>query len=395
MTSSEDALINSGTRTARANQKVSIRSRGRMDIVFFILVMVLLTTGLVMLFSSSYVFAYYMYGNSYHFIIKQAQFAVGGVLVMLLLSHIDYHLYAKFFLPWIAYGVSALMLVVVLLLPPLQEGFDYKRWIKIGSFSFQPSEIAKFAIILLFAYLISRNYKRMGTFKYGLLPYLGLLAAICGLVVVEPHLSATILIFAIGIVMMIVGGIKLRWLVIGGGIGLAGAAAAILTGIVDYGGDRIKFWLDPWASANDKGYQTIQSLLAIGSGGFWGRGLGQSRQKYLWVPEPHNDFIFSIVCEELGFIGALCILIVFGLFVWRGILIAMRAPDKFGALLAIGITFQIGMQAVLNIFVVTNTVPNTGISLPFFSYGGTSLLMLLAQIGIVLSVSRASTVTKT
>jgi cell division protein FtsW len=152
--------------------------------------------------------------------------------------------------------------------------------------------------------------------------------------------------------------------------------------------------LDPWADATGKGYQTIQSLLAIGSGGLWGRGLGNSRQKYLWVPEPHNDFIFSIVCEELGLIGAFCVLAGFGILIWRGVSIAMRAPDRFGALLTLGIVFQVGLQAALNILVVTNTIPNTGISLPFFSYGGTSLLMLLAQMGVVLSVSRSSTVKK-
>ncbi len=373
----------------------SLRAKGRMDIVFFGLIMGLLTVGLIMMFSASYAYAYYHFNNSYHFILKQAEFAVIGVVLMLIVSRIDYHWYAKFRIPEILYGVSVLMLLVVLMLPPMQEGFDYKRWISLGGFSFQPSEIAKFAIILLFSYMISRNYRRMHTFKYGVVPYLALAGGVCVLVVTEPHLSATLLIFSIALVLMVAGGMKLRWLGIGAGIVGLGGATAILTGVVGYGGDRIKYWLDPWASASDKGYQTIQSLLAIGSGGFWGRGLGQSRQKFLWVPEPHNDFIFSIVCEELGLIGALGVVALFGLVIWRGILIAMRAPDKFGSLLTVGITMQIGLQAVLNIFVVTNTVPNTGISLPFFSYGGTSLVMLLCQIGVVLSVSRFSTVKKT
>ena len=395
MRSSENAAVRRRSTLQGQQPGFSLRARGRMDIVFFGLIMVLLTVGLVMMFSASYAYAYYHFNNSYHFIIRQAEFAVLGVLLMVLISHIDYHILAKMHLPWILYGVSLVMLVIVLMLPPMQEGFDYKRWFAIGSFSFQPSEIAKFAVILLFSYLISRNYRRMGTFKYGVIPYMCLAGVVCMLVVVEPHLSATLLIFSIALVMMIAGGMKLRWLGIGAGVIGVGGAAAILTGIVDYGGDRIKYWLDPWASASDKGYQTIQSLLAIGSGGFWGRGLGQSRQKFLWVPEPHNDFIFAIVCEELGLVGAVCVIALFGLVIWRGILIAMRAPDKFGALLAIGITLQIGLQAVLNIFVVTNTVPNTGISLPFFSYGGTSLVMLLCQIGVVLSISRFSTVKKT
>ena len=220
------------------------------------------------------------------------------------------------------------------------------------------------------------------------------LAVVCALVVKEPHLSATVLIFSIGIIMMIVGGIKWRWIALGGGIGAAGLITVVATGLVSYASSRITYWLDPWKAATGEGYQTIQSLLAIGSGGLWGRGLGQSRQKYLWVPEPHNDFIFAIVAEELGLIGAVCILIAFCILIWRGVSIAMRAPDRFGSMLALGIIFQVGLQTVLNILVVTNTIPNTGISLPFFSYGGTALLMLLAQMGILLSVSRSSTLKK-
>jgi cell division protein FtsW len=276
----------------------------------------------------------------------------------------------------------------------MSEGFDYKRWISIGGFSFQPSEVAKFAVILLFSYLISKNYKRMQEFKFGIVYFLGLLGLVCGLLVFEPHLSATVLVFSIGVILMIAGGVKMSHMMLLGGVGLGGIVIVVLTGIVDYASSRFQYWLDPWADATGKGYQTIQSLLAIGSGGLWGRGLGNSRQKYLWVPEPHNDFIFSIVCEELGLIGAFCVLAGFGILIWRGVSIAMRAPDRFGALLTLGIVFQVGLQAALNILVVTNTIPNTGISLPFFSYGGTSLLMLLAQMGVVLSVSRSSTVKK-
>ncbi len=369
-------------------------TRGKMDVVFFGLVILLLTVGLIMLFSASYAFAYYNYGNSYRFIIRQAEYAVAGVVLMVLISFVDYHWLAKFHLPWIAYFGSIGLLGLVLALPPMSEGFDYKRWIAIGGFSFQPSEIAKFAIILLFAYLISKNHKRMKEFRYGILFFLLLLGAVCVLLVLEPHLSATVLVFAIGIILMIVGGIKMSHMAILGGVGVFGILLVVLTGIVDYASSRFQYWLDPWADASGKGYQTIQSLLAIGSGGLWGRGLGNSRQKYLWVPEPHNDFIFSIVCEELGLIGAVCILIGFAILIWRGVSIAMRAPDRFGALLAMGIIFQIGLQTALNILVVTNTIPNTGISLPFFSYGGTSILMLLSQMGIVLSVSRSSTVRK-
>jgi cell division protein FtsW len=229
----------------------------------------------------------------------------------------------------------------------------------------------------------------MKTFKFGVL-FLGLVVAVvCVLVVLEPHLSATVLIFLIGAVMMVVGGIKLRYIFFALGAAATGVVV-LLSGVIKYAQDRITFWLDPWSAPVGEGYQTIQSLLSIGSGGFWGRGLGQSRQKYLWVPEPHNDFIFAIVCEELGFIGAMIIIILFCLLMWRGFVIAMKAPDKFGSLLALGLTFQVGLQMALNVLVVTNTIPNTVISLPFFSYGGTSLLILLFEMGIILSISRSS-----
>lgn len=385
--------------TARAGalkqekSKIRVVQQGKMDLTFFSLVLVLLTVGLVMLFSASYAYAYTVYGDSYKFISKQLAFAVAGVVIMLIVSKIDYHVYRKF--AWLVYFVAVALLIVVLILPPLREGFDYKRWIVLGPINFQPSEIAKFAIVLLFSHLISLNYRQMEKFTFGVLFFGILLAIVCGLVVVETHLSATLLIFAIGITLMIVGGIKLRYIGLGllGGVGLG--VIAILSGVVGYGSSRIQYWLNPWAAPRGEGYQTIQSLLSIGSGGFLGRGLGQSRQKYLWVPEPHNDFIFAIVCEELGFVGALIIILLFCMLVWRGFVIAMRAPDKFGALMAVGLTFQIGVQTALNIMVVTNTIPNTGISLPFFSYGGTALLILLAEMGIVLSVSRSCTLQKT
>lgn len=379
----------------RINQKtgkIRLIQKGKMDLTFLTLVIVLLIIGLVMLFSASYAYAYTVYGDSYKFISKQFAFAVAGVVIMYIVSKIDYHIYRKF--AWILYIISVILLIVVLLLPPLREGFDYKRWIVIGPINFQPSEIAKFSIILLFSHLISLNYRQMERFSFGIL-FLGfLLLLVCGLVVIETHLSATLLIFAIGVCLMVVGGIKLQYISLGllGGIGLG--AAAILSGIVDYGSSRIQYWLDPWAAPRAEGYQTIQSLLSIGSGGFLGRGLGQSRQKYLWVPEPHNDFIFAIVCEELGFIGALIIILLFCMLIWRGFVIAMRAPDKFGALLAVGLTFKVGIQTALNVMVVTNTIPNTGISLPFFSYGGTALLILLAEMGIVLSISRSCALQK-
>ena len=379
-------------RAKKRKVKSPLIQRGKMDITFFALVSILLTVGLVMLFSASYAYSFAYFGNSYRFIIRQAAFAVVGFILMMLISKIDYHIYRKF--SWVVYIVAVSLLTLLILMPPMIDGVDYKRWIVVGGLTFQPSEIAKFAIVLLFSHLIAANHKAMKNFKFGILFFGFLLAVVCGLVVAEPHLSATVLIFFIGILLMVVGGVRLLHVGLCGIVGVAGGALAILTGIVGYGGDRIKYWLDPWADATGLGYQTIQSLLAVGSGGVLGKGLGQSVQKHLWVPEPHNDFIFSIVCEELGLIGAMIIILLFCALVWRGFTIAMKAPDKFGALMAVGLTFQVGLQAILNILVVTNTIPNTGISLPFFSYGGTALLILLCEMGIVLSVSRSCSLQK-
>lgn len=368
--------------------------KGKLDITFLSFVLILLTVGLVMLFSASYAYSYEHYGNSYKFIVKQSIFAVMGIVAMFVFSRIDYHVWRK--LSWLIYIGTFCLLVFLLIMPPMVKGMSVKRWFAVGSFSFQPSEIAKFAIVILFSTLIAANQKLMNSWKFIVFLFC-ILGLTCVVVVLEPHLSATLLIAAIGVVLIYIGGLN-RKVVIAGIVLAVGAVVLVIitqsTGFISYGADRIKYWLDPWADAIGEGFQTIQSLLAIGSGGILGRGIGMSRQKYLWVPEPHNDFIFSIVCEELGLVGAVMIIALFALLVWRGFMIALRSTDKFGSLLAIGLTFQVGLQAMLNIWVVTNTIPNTGISLPFFSYGGTSLLILLAEMGIVLSVSRGSNIEK-
>ena len=377
----------------KSRKKVSFfNTDGKMDITFLSLVLIILTIGLVMLFSASYAYSYENYGNSYKFISRQAIFAVAGVAIMLFVSTVNYHFYRKF--AWIFYAVIMAVLGFLLAMPPMLQGMDVKRWLVVGPVNLQPSELAKFAVILLLSSLIAANYKLME--KFGFVAFLiGLIAVPCALIVLEPHLSATVLVFCLGIVLLICGGLAKRYIIGGLGTGVVGVAGLIVTGAIGYASDRIQYWLNPWLDPTGKGFQTIQSLLAIGSGGIWGRGIGQSRQKHLWVPEPHNDFIFSIVCEELGLIGAMVIIILFCLLIWRGFTIAMRSKDKFGSLMAIGLTFQVGLQALLNIWVVTNTIPNTGISLPFFSYGGTSLLILLAEMGIVLSISRSTNLEKT
>ena len=367
-------------------QKVKDRVKkvGSMDITFFVLVMVLLTFGLIMLFSASYAYAYYRYkGDSFHFIKRQALFAIVGVIGMLIISKIDYHILRKFVF-WVFGGAYAL-LIVVLFMPPINNAH---RWISLKVVTFQPSEIMKFAIILLFAHLISINYKRMGTFAYGVLPFLFFLGIVAVVMLLEPHLSGTVLIMSIGLIMMFVGGTKYRYFALALAMVVLGIIAIVMVKGIDYVQVRLAGWLDPFRDTQDDTYQTVQSLLAIGSGGLWGLGLGQSRQKFLYLPEPANDFIFSVVCEELGFIGATIIILLFVMFVYRGFVIASKAPDKFGTMLVVGLTVQIGIQAMLNIAVVSNTIPNTGISLPFFSYGGTALLFQLFQMGIVLNVSR-------
>ncbi|MCQ2454783.1 MAG: putative lipid II flippase FtsW [Clostridia bacterium] len=375
----------SNTKTVR-KKKNGIIMHGKLDVTFLSFVLILLTFGLVMLFSSSYAYSYEYYGTSYRFIVRQAAFAAFGILVMFVFSKIDYHIWRKF--SWLIYFGTIILLGILLISKPMVAGTGVKRWIVIGPINFQPSELAKFAIVLVFSNLIAANQEKMKRLKFiGFLIFI--LGLTCALVILEPHVSATVLIGSIGVVLMIVGGLQMRYIIIGGAAA-ATVGTVLVTGVIGYASDRIKYWKDPWLDAKGKGFQTIQSLLAIGSGGILGRGIGQSRQKYLWVPEPHNDFIFAIVCEELGLVGAVAIVILFALLVWRGFKIGMSAADKFGSLLSIGLTFQVGLQAMLNIWVVTNTIPNTGISLPFFSYGGTSLLILLAEMGIVLSVSRGA-----
>ncbi|HIZ57468.1 MAG TPA: putative lipid II flippase FtsW [Candidatus Faecalibacterium gallistercoris] len=357
-----------------------------MDLPFLVLVLALVAFGLVMLFSASYAVALYRRGDPYAYIRPQLLYAALGLGAMWLASRVDYHLYHK--LAWPVLGVSLVLLTAVLFMP---EYNGCKRWLVIpGVGTLQPSEIAKFAVVLAFAHIISLNASRMGSFAVGVLPFGLVLGAVAVLMLLEPHLSGTLLILGIGAVLMFVGGTALRWFLLAGAGAAAavGAAVAVLPDLVPYAASRLASWLDPFADPLGDGHQTIQSLYAIGSGGATGLGLGNSRQKHLFVPEPQNDFIFSIVCEELGFVGALAVIALFVLLLLRGVTLAARAPDRFGGLLVVGFVVQVAMQAALNIAVVTNTIPNTGISLPFFSSGGTSLMMLLGEMGIVLSVSR-------
>ena len=363
-----------------------LRSQPCLDLPFLCILLLLLSLGLLMLFSAGYAVALYRRGDAYTYIRPQLLFAALGLAAMYAASLVDYHIWHK--LAWPIMGLSLLLLVIVLFMP---EYNGCKRWIVLpGLGTLQPSEIAKFAVVLVFSHIISLNHDRMQGFAAGVLPFGILLGLVAVLMLLEPHLSGTLLILSIGAVLMFVGGTGLRWFALAGGLGVGAVFAAVLAlpQLVPYAADRLSSWRNPFADPLGEGHQTIQSLYAIASGGVAGLGLGNSRQKYLYVPEPQNDFIFSILCEELGFVGAALVIFLFLLLLLRGITLAVRARDKFGALLVVGFVVQVVLQAILNIAVVTNTIPNTGISLPFFSSGGTSLLMLLGEMGIVLSVSR-------
>ncbi len=366
-------------------------TKSGLDIPFLFLVITILIIGLIMMFSASYPNAYYLHKkDSFYFIKNQLVFAVLGVCAMIGVSYIDYHVFRKLAVPIL--GLSFLLLIIVLIMPPIN---GVHRWIQLGSFSFQSSEITKFAIVLSFAHFINLNLHRMSTFKYGILPYLIILAPTIILLALEPHISCSVIVVLLAAGMLFIGGVKLKWFgMVIGAIASALIYLVVFTDKLTYANNRIAGWLDPFNTSGVDTWQTRQGLYAIGSGGILGLGLGNSRQKYLYIPEPQNDFVFSVVCEELGFIGAVIILLLFALLIWRGMLISIRAKDKFGMLLGIGLIAQVGLQVILNISVVTNTIPNTGISLPFFSYGGTSLMMLLAQMGIILSISRSSRLEK-
>ncbi|MEG2377456.1 MAG: putative lipid II flippase FtsW, partial [Clostridia bacterium] len=362
--------------------------RGTIDYPYLIIVLLLLGIGLIMVFSSSYASAYYKNLPSTYYFLRQGMFAVAGVIIMFAISFFDYRRFRA--LSPILMIISILLLVLVLFIGVGLYG--EKRWIDLGITTFQPSELAKVAVVFFFSSLISVYQDKMKTFRYGVLPFVLILGLIAFLMYLEPHLSGAILIVGVGAVLMFVGGTHWAWFAGSIGVGVTGAVFAI--NFIDYARQRVQVWFNPFADPRGKGYQIIQSLYAIGSGGLFGLGFGNSRQKYLYLPEAHNDFIFAIVCEELGFIGALIVILLFALLIIRGYWIAMHARDKFGALLVTGITTLVALQVFLNIGVVTGFLPVTGAALPFFSYGGTALLILLAEMGVVLSVSRQMPVPK-
>ena len=374
-------------------------AKGPVDVPFLALVLMLTVIGLIMLFSASFPSALNEHGDALYFIRSQVIFAAAGIAAMMAMSKINYQRLRG--VATLALIGSLALLVLVVLPGPNAYGklFGIERnhsvrWMQlllVAGPQYQPSELAKLGIIIYFAATISQRRDRMRTFKYGILAYGLILLAYAVLMLMEPHMSGCILLVGIGAVMMVVGGMDWKW-VTGGILGVcAGLYAMLFTDlmeIIGYNSSRIQTWRDPFWDAQDASYQMAQSLIAIGSGGLFGVGLGRSRQKFMFLPEEHNDFIFAIICEELGYVGAGIIMILFALLIIRGYWIAIHARDRFGALLAVGVTTQIGLQVFLNIAVVTGLIPATGISLPFFSYGGTALMIQLFEVGIVLSVSR-------
>lgn len=404
-------------RQTKAKEKRSFRPLGGIDLPFFIIVIALITLGLIMMFSASSSYSYFYFNDSFYYFKRQLVFAIVGILVLFLVSGIDYRHLKRFAIPLLL--VTYALLVAVLILPAPAGFEEFHRWISLGPLTFQPSEVAKFAIILYFAWHMDRHFKEINSnvlsdaswaqgFNQGrgvikikaktvdMMWYLLILAATCVLVYLENHVSGTLLIFAIGIMMMFLSGFDYKWFVVAAVVVLVVAIVVVRNPSIlpEHAQPRILAWVDKSYQPGGARWQTNQAIYAIGSGGFFGVGLGNSKMKQLYVSEPQNDFIFSIICEELGFLGALIIVILFALLVWRGFLIGIKAKDKFGSLLAMGIVFQVGLQAALNIGVVTDVLPNTGISLPFFSYGGTSLLMLIFEMGVVLSISRSAKLKK-
>lgn len=372
---------------AEEKQLVKKTKKRHVDIGLVIVTLILLALGVIMVLSASAPSAFRLEGDSYFYFKKQAMFAVLGIVVMVVVSRIDYKIYSS---KYVSNGlmIVAMLLLVAVLIPGVGvTRNDATRWINLG-IQFQPSEIMKIALIIFMAEKISKNPKRLQKFWTGLVPYLILVGVIAVLLLLEPHMSATVIMVVIAGAILLVGGVKLSHIL--PFIPLAGVAGFVLSKVSEYRWKRMIIFVDPWQDPLGDGWQIIQSLYAIGSGGLFGVGLGQSTQKYMYIPEPHNDFIFAIWAEEMGLFGVLIVMVLFGIFIWRGIMISIKAPDLFGSLVAVGITVMIGIQAVFSIAVVSSSMPVTGIPLPFFSYGGTALIILMACVGVLLSISRKS-----
>jgi len=388
-----DAVFEEPLTPAPAADETAPLSRGSVDMWFLLWAMLLVCFGAVMSYSASAVYAQREYDSSTYYLWRYILFAVVATVVTVL-----FVIYAR---PWFwrmfgvgAYAVSIFLLLIVLVVG-VAEGVA-QRWISLGFFTLQPSEIAKTAVVMMLALYMSKyekpissNAKFSGSFKHGFLVPMCIIGLICGLIALERHISGLMIVGVLGVAVMFLGGTRPKYLAMF--LGIIAVAGVLLILVSDYAQTRVLSWINLEQDPLGSGWQTLQGLYAIGSGGFFGLGLGFSRQKFGYVSQPQNDFIFTIICEELGFVGAFLVVLLFAMLIWRGIRIGQRAPDKFCALTVWGLTFKIALQVAMNIAVVTNMMPNTGISLPFFSTGGSSLMIQIFEIGIILSISRFST----
>lgn len=369
-----------------SKKKSKLILKNPLDFTLLITVFILLGLGIITVLSASSPTALAETGNSYKYLIKQMEAAIIGIFLMFVASKIDYKLWQKNYK--IIYFFCMLLLLAVCVLG--REAGGAKRWLDMGFLSFQPSEVAKVGIIIFYSAWLTKNKEKLKSFKFGFIyPLAWLLIPIFFVLILQNHFSATLVICMLAAILMILAGCKIRYFIfVGMPLAVLGVLAIIVAG-QGFRMQRVLTFFDPWQDIKGNGWQIVQSLYAIGSGGLFGVGLGESKQKYLYIPEPHNDFIFAVLAEELGFIGCAIVIILFAILIWRGITIAMKAPDMFGSLLAAGITSMIAIQVLVNIAVVTASMPVTGMALPFFSYGGTALIITLTSIGILLSVSRA------
>ncbi|MFY9381913.1 MAG: putative peptidoglycan glycosyltransferase FtsW [Eubacteriales bacterium] len=380
--------------TASEGRREYIRVKVAPDRIMIVLILLLVSIGSVVVFSASYPYALSRGLDSYYYVRRQIVFVALGLFVMAVIMRLP-HTLIKRCAP-IVYGVAFVLLIVVLFIG-VSEGAA-RRWIYIkgAGITIQPSEIMKAGLVMMLAWYIDRRVEDIQKgaptkrrLIYGVIVPGAFIVAACGLVLLEKHLSGTLILFIIGAIVMFIGGSSVGWMsVIFGALGISSGTAYLLAN--PYALQRVLTFLDENADKLDEEWQTYQGLLAIGSGGLFGLGLGESRQKFSYISQPQNDYIFTVWCEEMGYIGAITVILIFIVFIWRGFTIAMRAPDTFSSLTVFGIISHVAIQAILNVAVVTDTIPNTGISLPFFSYGGSSLIILLAEMGVVLSISRYS-----
>lgn len=361
--------------------------KGQVDFVIILMTVILVVIGIMMVTSSSYYSSINEDGTPYRYLIRELVWVGSGGILMWLGAMIDYHVYQKF--GWLLLIVSILMLVLVL--TPLGiERNNAQRWIGVGEMTIMPGEVAKICAILFVAWFLSKKEDVILSFTGGILPLLVIMGIYAGLIMKQPNMSTAIIICLIILGMMFVAGLKWRYLISLGIAGAAGGALLIVTDETGYRMKRVMSFLDPFADPLDTGYQVVQSLMALGSGGLFGLGLGKSIQKNLYLPEPQNDFILAIIGEELGFLGVVILMIFFMILIYRGIMTAVKAPDRFGMLVASGITIMLGVQVLLNVAVVSSSMPPTGVTLPFISYGGNAMWLFMGSMGILLNISKSA-----